>query len=146
MSDEAWGEFEEAFFRAGEAQSQQPEGVVFDAADLAALGMEAPRAPDFVSVVRERTALVRQRVRERAQDHGGRARRWLLWQFRMLQFRLMVTLFTGAEHALRAVRSYAFHPRRVKRRSWLARASIVVLISSVSSYSAAAVLVASGAL
>jgi hypothetical protein len=135
MRDEDWGEVEVAFFAAGEAHSEKPEAVVFDAEDLAAFGMQAPVPHPFLVT-----------LRRRAQVFGARAQRWSRWQGRMIQFRLAVLLFGGAEQALRAVRSHAFHPLRVARRPWLARACIVVLVSSVSSYSAAAVLVASGAL
>jgi hypothetical protein len=159
MRDEDWGEIEEAFFAAGEAHCLKPEGVVFDAEDLAALGMQqaaaAPanlvtvvqdRARDYAALARSRAQVYSAVANERARRYAARASRWLLWQSRMLQLRLLVSLYAGAEHALRAVKSYAFHPRRVARRPWLARACIVVLVSSVSSYSAAAVLVASGAL
>jgi hypothetical protein len=160
MRDEDWGEVEAAFFRAGETHGQQPEGVVFDAEDVAVLGLQAP-APDRFSALAawagelratfrgdplSRVPTLAATARSKVAVLYKRAQRALLWHGRLVHFRFAVALFGGAEHALRAAASCAFHPRRVLRRKWLARACIVVLVSSVSSYSAAAVLVASGAL
>jgi hypothetical protein len=127
--------FEEAFFAAGEALEHQT---------------VAPGAEYHEPTARRRLKhadLVALRVKLGAQIGAAlqRTRRWLKWHGHIAEFRARVAVLANAEHVLGLASLRVVRPLVAVRHPWLARASVVVLISAAAN-TAAAMLAASGVL
>lgn len=144
MLDEALGDFEEAFFAAGDALAQQrptrltPEELMF-------FGGEVPARPRFIDRVTSSIPSTNPAANPSTYALWAAVAGWMRWQARLLQFRLAVAVSTQAEHVLRFASGRALRPLVVTRHPWLVRGSVVLLTSSLANYSAAAVLAATGA-
>jgi hypothetical protein len=136
MRDEAWGEFEQAFFAEGDAYGNAGNASGTDApnddfGDLDFTSEPTSARPAWLTAVSGRLAAFR-----------ASAARWVRWHARLAEFRVAVAVSAHAEHALRVAAAHRFRPLLQHRRPWLVRASAFILISSAVNYSAAAVMAA----
>jgi hypothetical protein len=132
MPEEVFGPLEDAFFAAGDAA----ESAVADVD----LFLDLDPSPAETRLTSNMVVAARTWVASSLRT----AAHFCLWRARLLHFRVAVAISVLADNRLHEVFVHAFRPVAAPRTRWLPRASKVILLSVLVSYSAALIAAAAG--